>query len=270
MATTKSLGKKNQFDKFYTKPEIAEKLLGILDLNKFQTIIEPSAGNGSFSKLIPNCIALDIKPEDESILRQDFLTYSPPLNRGSTLVIGNPPFGEQSKIAIEFFRHAADFADTIAFILPKSFRKISIQNKLPLTFGLKYEQELPKTSFLLNGEPYDVPCVFQVWEKQTKPRKKIILPTTSPYFTFTKSITEADFRIQRVGGNAGKAFSNKDGAASSNYYLVNTSSVSTPTLVELPNQVRYESLDDTVGPRSLPKGELVYFSTQFLDTIIPQ
>lgn len=78
MATTKSLGKKDRNDKFYTKPEIAKWLINELKIKKsFTTIIEPSAGNGSFSQFLPNCIALDIAPEAENIIQQDFLTYYP-------------------------------------------------------------------------------------------------------------------------------------------------------------------------------------------------
>ena len=144
--TTKSLGQKNLNDKFYTKPAVAKQLINILDLQKYDLIIEPSAGNGSFSKNIANCLALDLFPEDESILQQDFFSFIPP-KANNCLVIGNPPFGQQAKLAIAFFRHAANFANTIAFILPKSFKKHSIQNRLPLNFHLEQEYELPENSF---------------------------------------------------------------------------------------------------------------------------
>ena len=63
--------KKNN-DKFYTKPEIADDLIKFLlskvDIDKNDIIIEPSAGNGSFSNN-PNLIkykieAYDILPEN--------------------------------------------------------------------------------------------------------------------------------------------------------------------------------------------------------------
>ncbi len=261
--TTKSLGRKEKNDKFYTKPKIAAQLLQELDLSSYSLIIEPSAGSGSFSNLIPNCIALDIEPENEKITKQDFFTYIPP-QQENILVIGNPPFGEQSSLAIRFFNHAAQFANTIAFILPKSFRKVSIQNKLCLDFWLIKERELPKNSFLLEEQDYDVPCVFQVWERRENKREKIAFPKESPYFSFVNTKEEADFRIQRVGGNAGKAFLDKAGALSSNYYLQNTSKYTTEELVYLLNSVKYDTIEDTVGPKSLPKGELIYYSNQVL------
>lgn len=261
--TTKSLGQKDANDKFYTKPVIAKQLIDKINLKQYDLIIEPSAGNGSFSKQLLNCIALDLIPEDPSIHKQDFFTYFPPENK-KCLVIGNPPFGQQSKLAIDFFRHSAEFAHTIAFILPKSFKKHSIQNRLPLNFHLTYEEELPKNSFLLLDEEYDVPCVFQIWNKQENEREKFTFPMKTSLFNFTKNPNEADFRVQRVGGSAGRAFLDKNGAISSNYYLINTSNYDNNTLIESINKITFPSVNDTVGPRSLPKGEFIYEVENFL------
>lgn len=244
-------------DKFYTKPEVAKRLIQKINLSDYDTIIEPSAGNGSFSNQIENCIALDLEPQEEKIIKQDFFSFEEQINK-KTLVIGNPPFGEQGNLAIKFFNHAATFADTIAFILPKSFKKISVQNKLDLSFHLKEEVLLEDDSFLLMGEDYRVPCVFQIWERRKEKREKVALPTKSKILQFVKEKEEADFRIQRVGGNAGKAYLDKNGALSSNYYVRNTSTFSTRELIEKINSLNYWSLEDTVGPKSLPKGELIY------------
>ena len=35
------------------------------------------------------------------------------------LVVGNPPFGKISSIAIKFFNKSAEYADCIAFIIPE-------------------------------------------------------------------------------------------------------------------------------------------------------
>ena len=81
--------------------------------------------------------------------------------------------------------------------------------------------------------------------------------TTTSLFEFTKNVEEADFRIQRVGGNAGKAFADKKGAISSNYYLINKTDLPVDKLVEILNTIEYPSITFTVGPKSLSKGELV-------------
>lgn len=87
----------------------------------------------------------------------------------------------------------------------------------------------------------------------------------SKYFSFVKTKEEADFRIQRVGGNAGKAFLDKNDALSSNYYLKNTSEYETEKLISILNTIKYETVEYTVGPKSLPKGELIYYSNLLLN-----
>ena len=144
MATTKSLGQKDKLDKFYTKKEVASICISQLNLDNYDVIIEPSAGSGNFSSQIEGCIAYDIAPEHPDIIQQDFLTLEIDENikDKKILVIGNPPFGVQNNLAIAFFNRSAEFADTIAFILPKSFRKQSVQNRLSLDFSLVMDTEL--------------------------------------------------------------------------------------------------------------------------------
>lgn len=257
--TTKSLGRKSMTDKFYTKPETAKHLLTSISWQEDDAIIEPSAGNGSFSSQIKNCIAMDIAPEHPSIQKQNFLSYYPTedIKNKRVLVIGNPPFGQNSSLAISFYNHSAEFANIIAFILPKSFRKPSIQNRLHPYFHLFYEEELPDNSFLLDGQSYSVPTVWQIWERKDVKRPKIQTKFNTKLFLFLMDKTEADIRIQRVGGNAGKASLSLDGALSSNYFIKNISNLSNQQMADLINQCVFPSITDTIGPKSLSKGELI-------------
>ena len=69
--TTKSLGRKNQFDKFYTKASTIQECIKFLNFNEFDCIIEPSAGNGSFLQFLPHFFAYDIEPEGNNIIKAD-------------------------------------------------------------------------------------------------------------------------------------------------------------------------------------------------------
>ena len=170
--------RKNTNDKFYTKKEVAKRCMKhVLDVipNAIQdyTWIEPSAGAGAFLQQFPEGVrhrfAMDIDPDGPDIAQQDFLKWSPPASSSTAapvaryIVIGNPPFGRQSSLAKRFIQSSCAFADVVAFILPRSFMKPSMYSTFPSLFHKAYESELPRNSFLLNGEPYDVPCVFQVW-----------------------------------------------------------------------------------------------------------
>lgn len=157
-----------QLDKFYTKPDIARQCLDFLyekipDVKNKQ-FLEPSAGNGSFSSLVPNCLALDIKPEAPNIKEQDFFSFTPETREYITF--GNPPFGKRSKMAIDFFNHATSFSKVIAFILPVSFMKWGVQKELANEWKLYDYFYLEENSFTDRNKDFSVRCVFQIWTKQ--------------------------------------------------------------------------------------------------------
>lgn len=175
-------------DKFYTKDEVAKQcvqfLYEICPEAKDQPCIEPSAGAGAFLPYLPaQTIAYDIAPEKPDIIEQDFLTLEPPQARTYTIV-GNPPFGKRSRLAVQFFNHAAQFGDIIAFILPVSFMKWSVQKQLASDFALVAYRYLEPESFLCNSVPYSVRCVFQIWKRggSVDLRLKSAPPTSHPDF----------------------------------------------------------------------------------------
>jgi len=114
---------KLHLDKYYTPRELAKhcinKTFEIIGRGNIKEIIEPSAGNGSFSNQIENCIAYDIEPEGEDIIKQDFLELNLDYKKGR-LIIGNPPFGDRLNLATKFIKKSYEIADYISFILPIS------------------------------------------------------------------------------------------------------------------------------------------------------
>lgn len=168
-------------------------LLKLSQLNvKNPFFVEPSAGSGSFFKLLNHQkrIGLDIEPKDKNIKKKDFLMWQyDGMEKNNVVVIGNPPFGRRSKIAIEFFNKSAEFAHTIGFIVPVQFRKYSVHSKLNSNYKLIAEKFLPENSFITeDGNDFNVNCVFQIWtKKNTTLRNKRIL--SSP------PINHPDFKI---------------------------------------------------------------------------
>lgn len=261
--TTKSGGQKHSLDKFYTSIPVAKHCIDKAGIEDFTTIIEPSAGSGAFSNQIVGCIAMDIHPEHSNIIKQDWLTYKHSKKPSEkVLVIGNPPFGQQNNLAIEFINKASEFADRIAFVLPISFKKQSIQNRLVPSLHLVYEEILPADSFLLNGEVYDVKCVFQIWDKKDYPRIKLSREelNTNNLFSFVKKTANPDIAIQRIGGNAGKAFIVPEERNESSHYFGKFHKKVTvgekAKIVSHLNELVYASRDYAVGPRSLSKQEI--------------
>ena len=207
-------------DKFYTIPTCSKKCIDkiceLYDITKWESIVEPSAGNGSFLNQIPsnNKIGLDISPEKPNLIKQDFFDYSPPSNKTNILVIGNPPFGRVSSLAIKFFNYSAKWANVIAFIIPRTFRKICVQNKLDDMSHLVYDEEIPNNPCCFSPKMM-VKCCFQIWEKIETKRPFIDLPTTHTDWKFLKLGPKdtngqptppltADFAMRAYGGNIGE------------------------------------------------------------------
>ena len=206
-------------DQYYTKQDVAAKCVDSVDLSGYDIILEPSAGDGAFFNLLPssNRAGLDLDPKIVGIEKADFLDYKP-IKDKKYLVIGNPPFGKNSSLAKKFFNHSAEFADTIAFIVPRTFRKTATQNQLNLNFHLVEETILDPNSFRLDtmGEiEYSVPCVFQVWKKKGTKREKVVLPLEHEDFEFlTSEDYDADSLLLisiKTGGE--KLFFKPDGKA---------------------------------------------------------
>ena len=197
------------------------------------------------------------KTLSEGIIKSDWFDVDKTRFSPNSLVVGNPPFGVQCNLAIRFFNEAAKFCKTIAFILPLSFKKLSIKDRLDRYFWLEKEWTLPSNSFTLNGKDCDVPCVFQMWTRRDVQRAKLKQITTTHLFQFVKDKNEADFRIQRVGGNAGKASYNLDVSEQSNYFVKNTSTYTNDELMDIINNAVFEDISYTVAPKSLSKTELI-------------
>ena len=153
---------KIELDKYYTNVELAKycinKTFEIIGKENITEIIEPSAGNGSFSLQIDNCIAYDIKPEHESIMEQDYLELELEYKKGR-LFIGNPPFGSHSgNMAKQFYKKNIKEGDYIAYILPIS----QFNNNVELfDFDLIYSENL--TNLKYSG--VDVHCCFNIYKR---------------------------------------------------------------------------------------------------------
>lgn len=252
----------NMKDQFYTDESVAKscikKITTLLPHTSNYVWVEPSAGNGSFLHNIPSScekIGLDLEPKAKDIIKQDYLKWSPP-NDKDIIIFGNPPFGRQSSLAKSFISKSCEFAKVIAFILPKSFTKPSMFNAFDLKFHLIHSEELEKDSFVINGSKYDVPCVFQIWQKTDADR--IIQEKINPIgFEYVKPNEKYHIAFRRVGGLAGKCYKNDGSEFSiqSHYFIKFSDDIVcyVDRIMEKTNNHTFPS--NTLGPRSLSKSE---------------
>lgn len=249
----------NTKDQFFTHVDVAQQCIDVLDkkIRAASTYlwVEPSAGNGAFLHRIPEGYArtgLDIDPKSHDIIRQDFMTWHPP-SSSKIILFGNPPFGRQSCLAKSFIRKGCSFAHVIAFILPRSFIKPSMNNVFDTKFHLVYSKELPKNAFVINDTKHDVPCVFQIWKKMKKDR--IIEKAVKPVgFTYVKADESYDIALRRVGGLAGKCYAHTEAPFSTQSHYFIKCHGDTNDIIKKINGHTFPS--NTVGPRSLSKSEV--------------
>jgi hypothetical protein len=271
--TNKKTGlKRDTIDKFYTTSSTAKECLDHI-LQHIQIhitndlIIEPSAGNGSFIPEIlqqcQNTQFYDIEPEHALIKKADYLLLdcnSFTNTLGKIHVIGNPPFGRQSSLAIQFIKKSALFADTISFILPKSFKKDSMQKHFPPNFHLAFQADLKDNSFLQDGKSIDVPCVFQIWQKREEERQLAAKLDADPnIFQFVKQDETPDISFRRVGVNAGTIDDKElDKKSFQSHYFIKFGPAITnkKKFIEKMRQIEYTH-DNTVGPKSIGKQEII-------------
>ena len=255
---------RNPIDKFYTDVAYAnrcvEYFMKYVTIKPDDLIIEPGAGNGSFIPSIKsrhlNSRFYDIEPESSEIIKQDYLLLdTTPFTEKSVHVIGNPPFGRQSSLAIKFIKKSCEFARSVSFILPKSFKKESMRSKFEKHFHLLFEEDVPPNSFLVNGNKHDVPCVFQIWIKTELTRIKIE-KQQSAGFQFVKFDESPDISFRRVGVYAGKIEADTNKSEQSHYFIKFTNN---RPLSENLNKLKAITFDfnNTVGPKSISKLELI-------------
>jgi hypothetical protein len=127
-----------------------------IPFNKHELVIEPNAGDGSFIPFIKklNCEYFFYNKNSQ----QDFLQLNPKHNN-YIHIIGKPPF--ERNMAIKYIKKSCEFAKSISFILPKSFKKENQQQHFGCYFHCIHEW----------GEVPDN-CVFQIWIRKEYPRTK--------------------------------------------------------------------------------------------------
>lgn len=168
-------------EQYYTPKPLAlelvaqiEKVLGSL---AGKTVLEPAGGTGSFIDAVQaigvaKVISFDIEPLHELVTFGDFLGQE--IKESNLITISNPPFGRNNSLSIPFFNHAAKVSDAICFIVPRSWRKWSVTNRLDLGFALALDLDIDIDYVDAAGTPLSdknhLATCFQIWKKVDAPR----------------------------------------------------------------------------------------------------
>lgn len=197
-------------EQYYTIPSVVDTCVGIaLRYYKGGPFLEPAGGTGEFIEgliragIDCNLIeSVDIEPKHQLVKKSCFLKsrYQSPY-----FTISNPPFGRANSLSVKFFNKAAGYSTYICFLVPISWRKWSVQNRLDSRYHLVEDVEMPPISFYNDNGPIEggvLRTVFQVWEKRDHPREKKTAENRN-YITRTTP-EKADVALTLFGHSCGR------------------------------------------------------------------
>ena len=127
-------------------------------------LLSPPVAEVRFYSQLPadRRIGMDVEPRCEGTIKTSYLTYTPEDRAKKYVVVGNPPFGKQGKLAKLFIEYSYRFADIVAFILPPMFK----QGVKGISYNLHYSEELGNKGFEFpDGSPTSVNAVFNIYSK---------------------------------------------------------------------------------------------------------
>jgi len=176
-------------EQFYTPVDLAMNLTsGLLKLVPdlaSRTVLEPAGGTGAFINAARSLganqvLSFDIEPLAGGVAQADFLaTDLSHISPHSAVTISNPPFGRNNSLSIPFFNHAASVSHTIAFIVPRSWRKWTVINRLNPNFHLISDTDVLVDYVGADGKPLAnklrLNTCFQVWQYRDDVRPKVIV-----------------------------------------------------------------------------------------------
>lgn len=203
-------------EQYYTPSDLAIELVEIVDQTiglSGKTLLEPAGGTGAFISAAENfgikeVVSFDIEPLHPKVQKGDFLQAK--LSISDAITISNPPFGRNNALSIPFFNRAAEVSNAICFIVPRSWRKWSVTNRLNLNFDLVFDQDLKIDYVSASGEEISgknrLATCFQIWKRIQVPRSKVIIRDMGIVSRTIPSL--ADVSLTTFGYGCGKVKTN--------------------------------------------------------------
>jgi len=211
-------------EQYYTPADLAERLIGevqalVPDLVN-RTVIEPAGGTGAFIEAaqavgVKDFLSFDIEPKHRLVKQANFLTKA--IKATDAVTISNPPFGRNNSLSIPFFNRAANHSEFICFIVPRSWRKWSVINRLDRRFHLVADHDILIDYVDQDGqrlsERTSLSTCFQIWQRKEELRPLIKVEDLGLIAKCTPE--EADVALTIFGFGCGKVRTEFDRVANS-------------------------------------------------------
>ena len=215
IATRAKLGNRRVTGKeqYYTPRALANNLVlkvkALIPDFSSRTVFEPAGGTGAFVEAAAAAgagivLSVDIEPKHVEVAKADYLATE--LKLQNAVTISNPPFGRNNSLSIPFFNRAADHSEFIAFIVPRSWRKWSVINRLDRRFHLVLDEDL-SIDYVDDADTQlskknNLKTCFQIWQRKTELRD-IVKIEDHGYITKVRP-EEADVALTVFGFSCGK------------------------------------------------------------------
>ena len=205
-------GKEQYYTPYLTALHCTRTMLKHIPARRCVNWLEPAGGTGQFVSALLSCgfspdiiTSFDIEPYNSYVTKtDDFLKEALPGGR-QYVTITNPPYGRANSLCVPFFNHCANVSTHIGFLVPKSWRKWSVQNKLHPNFHLIHDEDIKVDFIYCGGEKNSrgkLATVFQIWEYRDELRPKITIEDRG-YISKT-SPELADVSLTVFGRGCGK------------------------------------------------------------------
>ena len=180
LGNTRVTGKEQYYTPAATADQILDNVKTLLGNVEQFPLIEPAGGTGNFIESalrvgFSTILSYDIEPHHPLVQKGSFLDQD--LQIQGAVTVSNPPFGRNNSLSVPFFNHAANHSELIVFIVPRSWRKWTVQNKLDRRFHLVKDDDLTinyedQSGNLLSKKSLLRTCV-QYWRKSPNELRRI-------------------------------------------------------------------------------------------------
>ena len=200
-------------EQYYTPRELAQALVSKVEqlVSDFssRTVLEPAGGTGAFVEAAKafgarRVLSVDIEPKHSDVSKANYLEAA--LELKDAITISNPPFGRNNSLSIPFFNRAANHSEYIAFIVPRSWRKWSVINRLDRRFHIIHDEDLSidyvDDTHTLISHKNNLKTCFQIWQRKDELRE--IIKVEDRGFVTKVRPEDADIALTVFGFSCGK------------------------------------------------------------------
>lgn len=198
-------------EQYYTPPGLADQIIarvcGQIESPTARSFLEPAGGTGSFVEAAKSLgfkriESMDIEPKHPDVQEGNFLTSN--LELANAICVTNPPFGRNNSLSVPFFNKAAQYSDVIAFIVPRSWRKWSVLNRLDLSFQLVDDWDLDMDYVDDQGNSThgvgNLRTCVQVWKRDgSRLRAPVAIPDHGVIKKTTPDLADVSFTLFGYG-----------------------------------------------------------------------